>query len=275
MTQSLENPNIVDKIISFYLKIGINKFAFVLLTIFISIAHDRLLSKDYWDFILYKLNELSQLIYSMLAKDIFTSLTVFFIIFLAFKTFKPKSWLDKVQYSQKEQLNFYVSQLLEEGSNIKTKEDLNNFCIDVVESLHNVFAQKCNKNNTTWLIPSGEFLVLFHTNKFSKYKNSSDHFSFKTGEGVAGSSWAKGEIELYSEKQENKLYKNRNQCGDRSYICCPVANEPENKYGILAVGADNDIYWKDEDKESLRLFSIVVKKILNDIDNEIKAQLNL
>ena len=244
----------------------------------ISFTYQTLLSPEYWNFVKQGISNstntfVSLFTYSTQYTLANLSLIIFVVIFI--RLTKPKSWLDKIQYNQREQLSFYVTQLLLQGSEIGTKEELNNFCQDTVDIVHSLFAQKSSVNNSTWLIPEGNKLVLFCSNKNSKYSREEKHFAFRSGEGVVGNSWKSGEIEFYSEQQENRYYKNRKQCGDRAYICCPVIKSPQNKYGILAVGSDENVYWEDEDKECLNLISTVVSKTINDLDDELKAQFSL
>lgn len=243
-------------------------------------AYSTFLSKEYWVFLWANIVNFYNIFWSLLgtSKDyLIANVALSLIVFWLLKIFRPKSWLDKIKYSQKEQSSFYVSQLIKQGAQINTEKDLFIFCQDVVDILHNIFTHKSIINNATWLKPDGNKLELLCSNKNSKYFNAdkNSHFLFRSEEGVIGNSWAKGAVEFYSEKQENKFYKVREQCSDRAYICCPIIEEPKNKYGIIAVGSDEDIFWENDDIESLKLISTVVMKILNDLDDGIKTKFNL
>lgn len=250
----------------------------VLVVAFLFTAYSTITSQDYWFFIWTNIVSLFNILLSLFAHSrdyLFANIAILLIVIWLINSLKPKSWIEKVKYNQQEQLNFYLIQLVKQGAKINTKEELLIFCQDTVDILHNLFAQKSTTNNTTWLIPNGNKLELFCNNKDSKYNKEDSHFSFYAEEGVVGSSWAKGQIELYSNNQQNKLFKNRKQCSDKSYICSPIVEKPLNKYGVIAVGSDEDIYWEDEDIECLKLISTIVLKILNDLDDGIKNQFNL
>jgi hypothetical protein len=255
-----------------------NYLTTVLLLTLVFQGYSTIVSKDYWIFISTNIIDIGNAFLSLFAysQDYFiANLALVLILIWIVNLFKPKSWIEKTKYSQKEQSSFYVSQLIKQGAKIQDEHELLVFCQDTVDILHNIFAHKSSINNTTWLIPKGRQLVLFCNNTSSKYNKEDTHYSFYGEEGVVGNSWATGKIEYYSEKQENKYYKNRLQCSDKAYICCPVIQEPLNKYGIISVGSDENIFWDGEDIESLKLISTVVLKILNDLDDGIKTQFNL
>ena len=263
---------------NYLLSLGRDYVITTISAIFIAANIQTIVSKDYWIFVQTKTIDVFLYVLSFFEHSLsysFTHLTLLSVILLLIRGLNNNSWIDDVKYKRIEQLNFYVTELLDQGNNINTKEDLDSFIQDIVDSLHKLFINKSTDNSATWLLPKGKNLTLFRYSKGSKYDQDTVHFEFKAKEGVVGNSWFSGDIELYSKKQENKYYKNREQCGDRSYICCPIIQKSMNQYGILAIGSDKNIYWHDEDKEVLRLISTVLSKTLNDLDEDLKAKCNL
>jgi|GEM_PF-2633197 len=282
MNQSPRNKNNrlfdLNSVETFVKSVLPNYLTTVLLAAFVLQAYSTIFSKDYWIFIWATISNLGSVLLSLFvySKDYFlANLALLLFIISLRQLFKPKTWIEKTKYSQKEQSSFYVSQLIKQGSKITNKDELSIFCQDTVDILHNIFVNKSTVNNATWLIPSGSKLELLCSNKRSKYNNEKQHFSFVVGEGVVGNSWETGKIEYYSEKQENKYYKNRVKCSDTAYICSPILEKSKNKYGVIAVGSEDDIYWEGEDIESIRLICTVVLKILNDLDDDLKTQFDL
>lgn len=141
---------------------------------------------------------------------------------------------------------------------ISSPKDFPTFSQAVVDYMQDAFTQIAPGVNCSWLIPEGDKLVAFRTNGISKLPS----YSWRAGEGVVGTAWQEGTLQLYSPQQVNPHFVDNSQCGDIAYMCIPLIKSANNKYGILAVGCDRDIYWQREHEAKLRaIANLVVSRL--------------
>jgi hypothetical protein len=231
-------------------------------------------SKDYWNYLWTGISGFF-LFFTQSYEYTVTSLCLVGLGFLFYLLFRPKKWIYKKKYDQKEHSSSYVSQILKNYPNkIFSKLEFENFCNDFIEDLYSLFTYKSYLINVSWLKPNNNRLELLVKNKKSKY--AEDTFSFKAGEGVAGIAWSTGTVQYYSEAQESEHYRTRNSCQDISYLCCPIYQGiSDSPYGVISVGFNQDIFIDEGDIETIKLMAIALNTVLETIPDNVKTQLNL
>jgi len=190
--------------------------------------------------------------------------SIFYIIKLVKKAYN-RHWIEKIEYNQIEHTNEYIADILQWKSD--TFSTTQNMIESFLGNVYGIFRQKSIDCEVVFLELSRNKFIAKYKNTEAKSLNLTEYHKFNTGEGVVGKAWNSGEVEFFDKNISHKDYKSRNQCANKAYLCFKVGN-----YGILSVGSNNGFTITDIDKQSLRLFSTMLKYKLDEYDNKQRGQ---
>lgn len=132
---------------------------------------------------------------------------------------------------------------------------------NLLTALQLFFAERSSDAYTTWLRPTAAKRPTLKAVASRNLKGEQRHYTFASGEGLAGRSWSTGTAVAHSVWEPHPWWVFREGCENATYLCAPVG-EPNGAGGVLAAGSDRGFELAASDLPIMRLYASFLTGVL-------------